>query len=280
MPELADTSTADLHAGYQAGATSTDLAALITFLDDVYRDPTMQAYKRYMRDWLALRPGESIVEVGCGAGHDLLCDAEQVGPTGRVVGIDAKPSMVEESRRRTASHRCVTAEVGDARDLAVEDASVDATRADRTLMYVPEPAKALAEMVRILRPSGRFVAMELDYGAVLVDHPDARFTERVLDAVRASFPAPWLGRRMRGILTDLGMSQVRSTIHGIDLPHWLFQQVVYPTVRTAVAAGELPAEQTADWLDTLTRNAEAGRGFNCFTAVVTHGIKALPGERN
>lgn len=266
--------TTDLHAGYQASATSTDLAALIIFLDEVYADPTMQAYKSAMRDWLALQPGESIVEVGCGAGHDLVRDAEQVGPHGRVVGIDAKEAMVAETRRRAAAHPCVSAEVADARALPVEDASVHATRADRTLMYVPEPERAVAEMVRILRPGGRFVAMELDYGAVLIDHPDEPFTEQVLEAVRASFPAPRLGRRLRGLLTGLGMTDVVSTIHGIDLPHRLFQHVVYPTVRAAIDSGDLPAERANAWLDDLTRAADADRGFTCFTAVVTHGLRA------
>lgn len=273
MAELAETPTADLHAGYQASITSTDLGALISFLDDVNRDPTMRAYKEHMRHWLALKPGESMLEVGCGAGHDLLRDAEQVGAEGRAVGIDAKPSMIAETRRRTAAHPSVACAVGDARALPVADASVDATRADRTLMYVPQPAHAVAEMARILRPGGRFVAMELDYGAVLIDHPDEAFTERVLDAVRRSFPAPWLGRRLRGMLAELGMAEATSTIYGINLPHHLFQQIVYPTVRSAVAAGELAADQTDAWLDHLTRAADAGRGYNCFTAVVTHAVK-------
>jgi ubiquinone/menaquinone biosynthesis C-methylase UbiE len=285
----------DLHAGYRSTATDTDPRALIRFLDIVYDDPAMQAYKLRMRRLLALRPGETVLEVGCGAGHDLIRDARQVGPGGRVIGVDAKASMVAEAQRRVLAdcgparrvaalgplartvpiHRMISCHLGDARNLPLGDATVDACRVDRVLMYVPTPERALAEMVRVLRPGGRLVAMELDYGALLIDHPDTAMTERVLAALRAAIPNDLLGRSLRRILGDLGLSDVTVTPHGIELTHDLFRQVIEPTLASAAATGQLPRSQTRQWLAEMTSSHRAGRFYGTFIGMVAFARKPL-----
>src|SRR5450755_919559 len=283
----------DLHAGYRSTDTDTDPRALIRFLDTVYDDPSMQAYKLHMRQLLALRPGETVLEVGCGAGQDLIRDAGQVGPGGRVIGVDAKASMVAEAQRRVLAgsgptdraaalappvgavpiHRVISCHLGDARSLPLADATVDACRVDRVLMYVPTPERALAEMVRVLRPGGRLVAMELDYGAMLIDHPDTRTTERVLAALRAAIPNELLGRGLRRILGDFGLSDITVTPHGIELAHDLFRQLIEPTLASAVAAGQLPRSRTRRWLAEMTSSHRAGRFYGTFIGMVAFARK-------
>jgi SAM-dependent methyltransferase len=121
-----------------------------------------------------IRPGEVVLDHACGAGMDLLLAARRVGPTGRAIGVDMTPRMLEQAQ--TAVH---VAHLGDRVDLRpgllerlpVEDASVDVVISNGVLNLSPDKARALAEVWRVLRPNGRLqladvvVARELSLAA-------------------------------------------------------------------------------------------------------------------
>jgi len=99
-------------------------------------------------DGLQLRGGETVLDVGCGLGDDVIELAQRIGPTGRVVGVDVSNVMITEARRRTAALGLPIAfEVGDARQLRFADGTFDACRTERMLMYVPDVERAMAELV-------------------------------------------------------------------------------------------------------------------------------------
>jgi SAM-dependent methyltransferase len=103
-----------------------------------------------------LGPGGRVLDVGCGAGGALLPAARRVGPTGEAVGIDLSPGMVERTRAAAADAGLdwVRAEVMDATSLEFEDESFDAVLSAFTLGSVSDADAALAEMRRVLRPTG------------------------------------------------------------------------------------------------------------------------------
>lgn len=107
----------------------------------------------------APKPGESVLDMGCGRGHCLFPVAEAVGPAGRVVGTDLAPRMVEltaadvEARGLSAY---VTVEVGDAAAPAFPPGSFDLVTAGHVMFLVPEPRPALRAVAGLLRPGGRF----------------------------------------------------------------------------------------------------------------------------
>jgi ubiquinone/menaquinone biosynthesis C-methylase UbiE len=111
-------------------------------------------------DMLALRPGERALDVACGTGLVSLRMAEAVGRRGEVVGADISGEMVEAARRVAAERGVgnVGFERGDAEELPFPDATFDAAACALGLMYVPDPAWALREMRRVLRPGGRAAA--------------------------------------------------------------------------------------------------------------------------
>jgi SAM-dependent methyltransferase len=115
--------------------------------------------------------GAVVVDVGCGAGTDLLLAARAVGPRGQAIGVD----MTETMRDRAAAGalRCGMVHVdvrnGDATSLPVDSRSADVVISNGVLNLVPEKSKAIAEIARVLKPGGRVQIADIVIGEVLPD---------------------------------------------------------------------------------------------------------------
>jgi SAM-dependent methyltransferase len=105
----------------------------------------------------SMRPGETVVDIGCGAGFDTLQAALQVGPSGRVIGIDMTDAMLNRTREGAAAMGLgnVEAREGYMEELPVADASVDVVISNGVINLAPDKVKALEEIRRVLRPGGR-----------------------------------------------------------------------------------------------------------------------------
>ncbi|MFX0573557.1 methyltransferase domain-containing protein [Nocardia nepalensis] len=103
--------------------------------------------------------GEHAVDIGCGPGQLVRVLAERVGPSGRVIGIDPAPEMVEYATRQTRALTQCRFEVGAAQSLTLPDASVDVITSTFVMHHIPEAQRvaALAQMFRVLRPGGRLL---------------------------------------------------------------------------------------------------------------------------
>jgi SAM-dependent methyltransferase len=106
----------------------------------------------------ALKPGEAVLDIGCGAGFDTLIAARQVGPTGSVIAIDMTEAMLAKTRAGAAEIGLGNVEprLGYAEALPVQDASIDVVISNGVINLCPDKVQAMREVWRVLKPGGRF----------------------------------------------------------------------------------------------------------------------------
>jgi arsenite methyltransferase len=102
-------------------------------------------------------PGQTVLDLGCGAGTDLLIAAQMVGPQGRAIGIDMTASMLERARASACEMGLENVELheGLIESLPLEDESVDVVISNGVIDLVPDKEAVCAEIDRVLRPGGR-----------------------------------------------------------------------------------------------------------------------------
>ena len=169
---------------------------MATRVEVLYRIGDAKRRRQLVRTALGAASGERILDVGCGPGFYCVELADEVGPSGSVVGVDSSPAMLELAARRCAGHDHVELRQGDAVALPVDDGSCDAALSVQVLEYVADPTVALAEMHRALRPGGRVVVWDVDWATVSLHAVDPALTEGVLRAWDEHLTHPSLPRTL------------------------------------------------------------------------------------
>ncbi len=151
--------------------TGRKLAALLDYpAEDVDAAPpgAVESFAGTGNPWLAgtVHPGESVVDIGCGAGLDTCIAARRAGPTGRVVGVDMTAEMLTRARAAALAWPTVEIREGYAEALPVPDAWADVVLSNGVLNLCPSKPNALREMLRVLKPGGR-----LQIDDILVQKP-------------------------------------------------------------------------------------------------------------
>jgi arsenite methyltransferase len=152
-----------------------------------------------------LHEGETVLDLGSGAGADVLISARRVGPSGRAIGLDMTDEMLELARRNAAAAGIENVEFvkGYLEQLPLEDASVDVVISNCVINLSGDKRRVLSEAARVLRAGGRFAVSD-----VIAD-PDMD------EATRADMAA-WTGciagalteSEFRGLLTDAGFEEI------------------------------------------------------------------------
>ncbi len=109
-------------------------------------------FRRRGYDLMRLRPGDAVLDVGCGAGEVCVELAAIVGARGRVAGVDLSEAMVEAARRTVAaSGRAIELQPASIYELPFADGAFDAVRAERVFQHLDNPEAALREMMRVTK---------------------------------------------------------------------------------------------------------------------------------
>jgi arsenite methyltransferase len=110
-----------------------------------------------------IEEGTVVVDIGCGAGMDLLLAAKSVGRHGRAIGVDMTEAMAEKARAsaRAAGLENVDVRLGDAMSLPLDDASVDFVISNGVLNLTSDKSVAYGEVFRVLKPGGKFLYADI-----------------------------------------------------------------------------------------------------------------------
>lgn len=248
---------------------------LVAYLDRVAALPGVRALHDRATALLGPRPGERVLEVGCGLGADARALAEAVGPAGEVVAVDVSEAMLAAARERHDERLNVTYERADVTALPFDDGTFDVVRVERVLQHVAAPDRACAEMARVLKPGGRLLALDTDWGSLAVDLADTALAERCLAHTADRFVQRRAGLQLRRLLAGAGLRDVEVDAYASCYTRLADAAVPLPMFNADLpqAASFLPAEDRDAWFRALDEADAAGTFVASWTAYVALGRK-------
>jgi arsenite methyltransferase len=240
-------------------------------LEVVYGSRDVRRRRRLVREALGAQPGERLLDAGCGPGFYVAELAEIVGDTGSVVGIDESDGMLCLAAARSEGRSNVSFAQGVVTALPAEDESFDGAICVQVLEYVPEVDVALGELHRALRPGGRLVVWDIDWGTLSWHSADPDRMARVTAAWDDHLADPVLPRTLAPLLRAAGFEDVTMEGHTFATSEFTpdaYGAALVPIVKQYVAGGgRIPADELDAWAAEHVELGERGEYYCSVTQV-------------
>ena len=223
--------------------------------------PEFRQYKNTILEMMKPQAGSITADLGCGLGFDVRRLARLVGSEGRSIGVDASLTLIESARAASEGFPAVEFIQGDIQSLPFASGFLHSCKVDRTLQHVERPDAVLGEIFRTVKPGGRLVCAEPDWGTFAIkasslgnaEHPVA---QQVAQLWSQDIRTPRIGRDLRKLIEETGFVdlQVKETV--LSTPTFESSEIVFDITQSALRlAASSGSNEPLVWLAELRESA-------------------------
>ena len=236
-------------------------------LEKSYKLPEIILQREQTLKKLSVKPGEKILDVGCGVGFLSYEIALLTGDSGKVCGIDKNPDMIRHANKRCERLQNTEFSESNANDLPFDEESFDAACCTQILLYVKNVAQVLSGIRKIIKPQGRIIIVETDWRGLVLNSNYDSMTRKIFSAWDATVPSPNLPVHLGSLLEDNGFSNV--CVEPIPIlnteytPNHFSHGMINWISRNALKKGVITKSKLQKWLDDLDKKGESGNYFFC-----------------
>lgn len=260
--------------GFQSPEKMNAPKFLFDFLDKCDEIDSVRVCKQKIIDYLDIKEGDYVLDVGCGLGEDVRRIKQLVGNNGLVVGVDKSELMIEEAKKRADKlNVSVQYYVADANSLNMDDNSFNACRAERVLLFLENPKDAVLEMIRVLRPGGKLAIFDFYLDGTFVNSAFPALTRKIVGFISDSFPNGLIGCKLPEIFEELGLSNITVVPHTNLAPYDFFMWVCHGILEQAISQKVISESELNQWINQLKTMHESGRFLAGFPGFIVTGQK-------
>jgi ubiquinone/menaquinone biosynthesis C-methylase UbiE len=231
-----------------------------------------QRYKAFSYELLLVEPGMQVLDIGCGAGADLLALAGMVGD-GQVTGLDSNVERLQTARETTSKQENVRLIEGKAEQLPFPDETFHRCRADRVLLHIQDLHQAISEMARVLKPGGVAAVVEPDWKSIALSPAspaggdDDHSWNAILHLCQRRLPHALVGRQFYSLFRqgdDTVWTDVHVEVRAYVLRTFQATNTILQIAQLAQALAQEDASFAGEhdlWLQTLERASRQGEFF-------------------
>jgi ubiquinone/menaquinone biosynthesis C-methylase UbiE len=242
--------------------------------------PEVLRLKKRSYDLLKLDRVQSVLDAGCGPGIDTVQMALRIGKGGKVTGVDIDERMLAEADRWAMENkvsRKVEHILGDVYDLPFEDNAFDACRAERLLQNIPVHHRGdlvLKELLRVLRPGGRIVLIDTDYGSASLDFSNTDLERKMMRYASLQWrPDGVAGRKLYGMLKTAGVKQIKVLSYPVVITDLKYLPVGETLANRALEDKVITRKEAKAWMTELRQLDLERRLFFGATMHMVTGVK-------
>jgi ubiquinone/menaquinone biosynthesis C-methylase UbiE len=253
------------------------------YVDAKYLQETaelLKHLKRHTYEWMHIRPGHHVVDLGCGPGVDTIPLSKYVGKHGRVIGVDIDADMIRKANeyaQQEGVSEIVTHRVADVASLPFNSEDVDACRAERLFQVLPPSIgfqQVFPEMLRVTKPGGWVVIADTDWATASVDFPDTPLERKLIrffsEQVR---PNGYAGRQFFRCMKQQGLLEVKFQVFPVVQRQFTHSPFDDWLIQEAVSAQVVSHAEADVWRTTLMAREAAGEFYATVNMVVLAGRK-------
>jgi len=188
----------------------------------------------------SLREGETVLDLGSGAGFDCFLAADKVGESGRVIGVDMTPEMIERAREnaRKGNYGNVEFRLGEIENLPVADNSIDVIISNCVINLAPDKRRVYTEAFRVLKPGGRLMVSDM---VLLKELPD--FIKNSIEAYIGCLSGAIMRDEYIGAIKTAGFQEVRI----VDETSFPIECMANdPTAKRIIENSKIPLEKVKE----------------------------------